>query len=1147
MKTHFVRIAALFAALFASSLFALPLKQAKLTVSGYQGGETALEDFPLLVRISPERIPGFSYDDCALGGSDISFALENGEILPYEIDTWVNDGESLVWVRLPALQGTETSFYFRWNDSGPAENIPSNVWAADYAGVWHMNGASGVTPDSTGHELHAVPKVVPEKGVESKLDTFSIGVSGKVGTARQTATSKKESNKECEGGYLQIPNYDNLALGGTFAMSGWLYQTSTSGQPGLIGRKPAYNSTHGWEVELKNYTTAKVRGASAADNSTNGMTLHTKQNTWAHLVFVYDNTTVSVYTNGTFCGKRTIVSPTDNGLPLFLGRRGAEGATASYIRGYFDEFRLKDGVPCAEWIKAEYDSMESDNFITYAAAEDIAVGSVLMISGEPFRVGSPVPAYGTVDSVALGQSLTLRQPSVEVPGEGTVTNYLKGWTLEKLDVVSGVKTPLRSSSDAGEAIDVCNYVHNSPAVMTWLWEARDQLGARDFALVSNGGNHLTFSLLVTDIGYTASSVKVKLHYGINPDAFIWTHVADEAVEKGGVLEMTLPNTIPGVYYYVKASIETNEDEPQVVETEVIKIQADPSVAGEVSSPLENVVLDASLGNKLTVRGALASASGGTLTVLVGDSLETITNAWTQLDGSSLSSAGEFSLTLGDAEPGSIRYFAPGSKYYVLVMVETGDGEIFISPVQSVTIPPSTSWTYYETAKDSKGIGYGYITDGVWKLYAQRKAKETTNLKVTGSGGRFYGNIPSPMNFTSVKDETGVCYKVVTLGAITFRDAHKLLYDQRAMLSEVIAPDCTEFEDNTGCIFNSCTSLTNVVLSAEFNKFLWRSFSYCYNLQSLSPRRLSSSVPGQLFYECYKLAGKFEFDSCSQIGDSAFYKCGELEEIVAPNATSVQASSFYGCKKLKKVVLSPQIVQIGSSAFSGCPSLESDFVNQIAGRELKYFGSTDFKTTGSEFSDCSSLTSLVWNFANLATNVVNASCFSGCSSLEKVIFKKPVVEIRSNAFYGIKPGAEVYVHKEAPAVFGGCAVARYGDGSAYPRIYLSGNEDAWLDVMRQRHHVILKDDFDNKSYVSTVTVACVHDDRGWQEYANLMAKDTEVCDHETTGSDNNKKVSRVWMKKKGVIGFGLYHAGDNHHEYGFWIFRAPQTGFSILVR
>lgn len=91
------------------------------------------------------------------------------------------------------------------------------------------------------------------------------------------------------------------------------------------------------------------------------------------MAFVYNNTACIIYTNGYKQASRTIATPTDNGLPLFLGRRGAEGVTASYIRGYFDEFRLKDGVPSAEWIKAEYDSMVSDNFITYAAAEDLSL------------------------------------------------------------------------------------------------------------------------------------------------------------------------------------------------------------------------------------------------------------------------------------------------------------------------------------------------------------------------------------------------------------------------------------------------------------------------------------------------------------------------------------------------------------------------------------------------------------------------------------------------------------------------------------------------------------------------------------------------------------------------------------------------------
>ena len=1041
MKKIVMKGFALFAALFASSLFALPLKQAKLTVSGYQGGETALENFPLLVRISPERISGFSYGDCASDGSDISFALENGEILPHEIDTWVNGGESLVWVRLPALQGTETSFYFRWSDSGPAENIPSNVWAADYAGVWHMNGANGMTPDSTGHELHAVPKVVPTKGDESKLDTFSIGVSGKVGTARQTATSNTD-----EGGYLQIPNYDNLSLGGTFAMSGWLYQTHTKDSPGLIGRKPAYNSAQGWEVELKSYTSAKVRGASGASES--AMNLPTAVKTWAHLVFVYNDKTVSVYTNGTFCGSRTIATPTDNGLPLFLGRRGEEGKSASYIRGYFDEFRLKDGVPSAEWIKAEYDSMESDNFITYAAAEDIAVGSILMISGEPSRIGSPEPAYGTVDSVALGQSLTLSQPSLEVPGEGTVTNYLKGWTLESLNVVSGEKTLLRSSSDAGEAIDVCNYVHNSPSVMTWLWEPRDQLGARDFALVSNGGNHLTFSLLVTDIGYTASSVKVKLHYGITPDAFIWTHVADEAVEKGGVLEMTLPNTIPGVYYYVKASVETNEDEPQVVETEVIKIQADPSVAGEVSSPLENVVLDASLGNKLTVRGSLASASGGTLTVLVGDSLETITNAWTKLDGSSLSSAGEFSLTLDDAEPGSSRYLAPGSKYYVLVMVETGDRKVFISPAQSVTTPPSTSWTYYETATNHLGVGSGYITDGVWKLSATRREKNSTNLYANASGGAFYGvkSCVYPINLTVIHSEDkSEVFTVTKFGRISHRNPGGYLYNSKERLSEFIAPHCTALDggSNNGYNFNGCTALTNVVLNEEgVSDIPQNAFRDCSALVDIFPRsfRNCTYLYSWAFSGCGKLAGKLDFPLITYTGEGAFNMCKALEEVSVPAVTNFGPKAFFGC-----------------------------------------------------------------------------------SSIGKLVFKTPIAKFQSNAFYGIKPGAEVYMHKEPPTFFGENAVARLANGNAYPRIYLKGNEEAWLNKMRENNTVILKGDFNDEE---TLT-----------KYAKYMVMDGSLCRY-----DDSK---RVELTERGVVGF-LYKS-NNEGQHGAWIFRVPQKGFSISVR
>ena len=1038
MKKIVIKGVALFVALFSSSLFALPLKQAKLTVSGYQGGETTLENFPLLVRISPERISGFSYGDCALDGSDISFALENGEILPHEIDTWVNGGESLVWVRLPALQGTETSFYFRWNDSGPAENISANVWSADYAGVWHMNGASGVTLDSTGHELHATPKVAPNSADASTLDTYSIGVAGKVGTARQTAENGK-------GGYLSVSNHDSLSLGGTFVVSGWVYLKGLRAQHRLIGHKSAWNTTDGWEVELRDYSKVRVRGASGAEDKDKAIC--SPKDKWVHLAFVYNESICTIYTNGFKSASASIAAPKDNSLPLSFGC-GPNGTTGDYyIRGYFDEFRLKDGVPSAEWIKAEYDSMESDNFITYATAEDITIGSVLMISGEPSRIGSPEPAYGTIDNLTPGQSLTLSQPSLEVPGEGTVTNYLKGWTLESLDVVSGEKTLLRSSSDEGVEIDVCNYVHNSPAVMTWLWEARDQLGVKNFFLVENGGNHLKFSVDVTGIGYTASSATLKLRYGITPDNFIWTHVVDQAVEKCGVLEMTLPNTIPGVYYYVKASIETNEDKPQVVETEVIKIQADPSVAGEDSSSLENVVLDASLGNKLTVRGALASESGGTLTVLVGDSLETITNVWTQLDGSSLSSAGEFSLTLGDAEPGSSRYLAPGSKYYVLVMVETSDGEVFISPAQSVTTPPSTSWTYYETATNHNGIGSGYITDGVWKLSANRRAKNSLNLYATASGGAFYGvkSCVYPINLTVIhsKDKSEF-FAVTFFGRISHRNPGGYLYNSKERLSEFIAPHCTALDGgiNNGYNFNGCTSLTNVVLNEEgVSDIPQNAFSDCSALVDISPRSFKNCtyLYSWAFSGCGKLAGKLDFPLITSIGEGAFNMCKALEEVSVPAVTNFGPKAFFGC-----------------------------------------------------------------------------------SSIGKLVFKTPIAKFQSNAFYGIKPGAEVYMHKEPPTDFGALAVARLANGNAYPRIYLKGNEEAWLNKMRENNTVILKEDFNAEATLKT--------------YAKYMVMDGSLCRYDD--------LKRVELTERGVVGF-LYKS-TNEGQHGAWIFGAPK-GFSILVR
>ena len=90
------------AALAASLSFAAPERAAEIAVSGY-GGTSTLTNFPVLVRLSPEGIPGFSYADCDENGADIVFMDAGGAALAREIDVWNTNGESLVWVKVPEL------------------------------------------------------------------------------------------------------------------------------------------------------------------------------------------------------------------------------------------------------------------------------------------------------------------------------------------------------------------------------------------------------------------------------------------------------------------------------------------------------------------------------------------------------------------------------------------------------------------------------------------------------------------------------------------------------------------------------------------------------------------------------------------------------------------------------------------------------------------------------------------------------------------------------------------------------------------------------------------------------------------------------------------------------------------------------------
>lgn len=104
-------------------------------------GEETLVRFPVAVRLS-EKIDGFTYHK--YNENDIRFHAEDGTEIPFEIDTWNTNGESLVWIQVPELTKS-TALYIRATGNG--KKTYSDMWT-DYAAVWHMNSLTKLK-DST--------------------------------------------------------------------------------------------------------------------------------------------------------------------------------------------------------------------------------------------------------------------------------------------------------------------------------------------------------------------------------------------------------------------------------------------------------------------------------------------------------------------------------------------------------------------------------------------------------------------------------------------------------------------------------------------------------------------------------------------------------------------------------------------------------------------------------------------------------------------------------------------------------------------------------------------------------------------------------------------------------------------------------------
>ena len=320
------------------------------TVSGYTG-ESTLENFPVLVRLST-AISGFSYGDFDdPNGADLLFMDAEGNAIPHEIETWDPAGESLVWVRVPALSGTATTFTMYFGSDDPGLGSTENVWSR-YAVVVHGG------------------------------DSLTNAVAGGPAVTAGSASVAANANAGKIGGGVRKSDYNSIGLNaanvasrlsdtGKFSVSAWFKRDAGSGNGTgthvLGASRPGWNDGSGflWLNEQDKYIAIAAPNAHQWSDGNGKLA----EDEWAHVAFAYESgASLTSYFNGAQDNRKTAsLGNLVNSSGTWTFGSYANTASADSFKGAMDELRIFNGVASADWIKAEYDSTVDPAFAVAGA------------------------------------------------------------------------------------------------------------------------------------------------------------------------------------------------------------------------------------------------------------------------------------------------------------------------------------------------------------------------------------------------------------------------------------------------------------------------------------------------------------------------------------------------------------------------------------------------------------------------------------------------------------------------------------------------------------------------------------------------------------------------------------------------------------
>lgn len=252
-----------------------------------------------------------------------------------------------------------------------------------------------------------------------------------------------------------------------------------------------------------------------------------------------------------------------------------------------------------------------------------------------------------------------------------------------------------------------------------------------------------------------------------------------------------------------------------------------------------------------------------------------------------------------------------------------------------------------------------------------------------------------------------------------------LYVDDKLYTDLIIPEVVTYFTHR---FLGCTSIENVVLHDKITGIQDSAFYLCSGISNVYINSLESYykinfendtampmhdiadlyVNGELFTEwivpsnhdairwyfrgCSSLKRVVIHDGVSMIGDSAFFQCTNLSDIVWGGVEYIDNWAFYGCKGLVNLELSDKIAHIGDGVFDDCDNLES----------VK-FGRGLVNIPGNIFGNCTKLKDVT--FANNVEGIGWQSFYG--IAVDKIVLPQSVKRIEYKAFDNCQNLTEVY--------------------------------------------------------------------------------------------------------------------------------------------